>query len=1232
MSVVNWTTGQLRAIETLGKSLAVTAAAGSGKTAVLTERCARIVCDAPTDLRCPIDRILVVTFTEAAAAEMKERIRAQLRGRLRTHPDDAYLREQIVRLETSHISTLHSFCLWMVRRWFHIADIDPASVVLPADEARLLKADTLDRLFDERYAGAADDQRAAGFRALIDVYGLGQDTTIRSFVLRLADYVVSLPDPTGWLRDCCDRYRFDNASLRRFVLDPLVRELQDHARAADDLKHWSSSTIRPIADHGSRFAAHAECLRAWIERLRDANAAEFDRVRTEVSEHTIVPVRTRAKDISPEDNRVLLSLRAMRTSMQEAFKKKVVKRFALFSAGEIGDGLRRVEPFLRTIVDLVEDFRQAYDEAKRRRQALDFGDLERLAYRLAEHDEISSELRDKFEHVLVDEYQDINPVQDAILRRVCRDDCPDRSANLFTVGDIKQSIYRFRAADPEVFAQRICHCGAGGARADAIPLSENFRSQPRILEAANELFSRLMVRDFVGFDYDETHRLKAGRPFDLANPPGVTVHVLDRDMAAAEEVDEDASEFADPDSPDEWQTIEREAYVIGTEIKRLLDERTVFEGKELGLGDVAVLLRSPSFRADRMAEILGKMGIAAHTQARETLFDTTEIRDLRALLAVLDNTQQDIPLAALLRSNMLGQPFDENELLVIRAMNEKDRFCACVLQYAASGSDQSLRRKLSDVLSTLHRFRVEMRERPFADALWDMLERTGYLAFVGGLRGGKRRRGNLMRFHERARQFGTFKQQGLRRFIAYLDDLESQEQEMGAASSAPPSGDAVSIMSIHASKGLEFPIVFVADLGRRFNFRDKYSRMIHERSVGVCLRVVDPERMIEYPSAPFQLAAAEIDLQTRAEELRLLYVAMTRAQFKLSLVGTVKMEWVTRCRDEGSVSQNTPSPLAIQSASCALDWIVPSLVALPRDVCLWSASGGDPLFRVQTHEQEEMRTWQLGNTRTRSTSPALRAVASLASLPQDEPTTVNRDEADAVLDRIRFDYPHDVSTSVPSVASAGAVQRLYDVTVDLEFAHDAGDQGSRPSKTRSASPTEAARRGTATHLLLQHIDLHAAATIDSVRVEASRLVACDLITEEDIRLADIEAVAWYLGTDAAKRARDAGDAYMREFMFMAKHPAHWFHNAVAVDSDEHVLVRGVVDGVLATDDALEIVDFKTDRVEPADVAERAQTYINQMTLYAASIAPIFERPVDRCRLIFLHAREFVELNVPSQLS
>lgn len=1263
---MTFTPQQRAAIETTGRSVIVSAAAGSGKTAVLAERCAFLVCDAPETARCNVDGLLVVTFTDAAAAEMRQRIVAAIGRRAADRPADQRLARQMALIDSAHVSTIHAFCLWLVRRWFSELGLDPTAGILDPQETELLKHETLEALCAELYAAEGGGDRSLDgakrdlgrrFVRLVDDYGLGDDRELGLLVRRLHDFCASLPDPESWLSQAAEAL-YDGAPLTVLALAESLRtELTRQAEYCRRLAAGMEGAHAVTRHHADQARAYCDQLTAWMSALAgeekepDIALQRLDTVRQSIAGFEFDS--RRGPRLAREVDEEVRKLRDRASDQwsevkRELFKSRLRDRFALFTTGEFIDGLRRTAPYAATLVDVVRRFGEAYAARKRGLDALDFADLERFAYQLLcdggpdQPSRIARTLHRRFAYVLVDEFQDINPIQQAILRLASREVDPERADNLFVVGDVKQSIYRFRLAEPAVFQQRAEAFGRG-AGGLAIPLQTNFRSRPEILDFVNLLFRRLMRRDTGDLVYDADVELRAGRELDADAPAcPVEVHLLERSWTTDDDAEEgEALERRTRYAPSRWSPIEREACLIATRIRGLRESpRGVAGAPPPAYRDMVVLLRAARVSAESVAGVLQAMGIPAYADAGGSLLRAREIRDVLAALEVLDNAQQDIPLAAVLRSGVFGERLSEDELVRVRCLDRDIPFHAAARAYAERGVEPVLREKVQRVMRRVRRFRDAARRRPLAEVLWEFYERHGFLAYVGGLPHGPQRRANLLKLHELARRFGTFRRQGLFRFLRFLESLAEEERTLAAAPSLGESDDVVRVMSVHQSKGLEFDIVFLAGLGTRFNLGDRRGRIIFERHAKLGLRVVDAERMIEYPSAAHTLVVDEVERTTREEELRILYVALTRARERLFLVGSKKD--VAAERGEKGAGGGEPTAFEVARAATPLDWILPVVGAAPPGV-VQRVTGGPaderaapprgaaPLIELYLHGPAEMEGWRVENTDTGTDADLLGRVARGDPLPGAEPVTADDPVLAEVRARMDYVYPHLSAATARAAMGVSELKRTYDVARDPGEIELPAPVPTPPGGERVATlpnaPSRAARRGIVTHRVLQHLDFDLARDERSVLGELTRLLAAGMVTAEERELLDADALAWFVGTPLAGAIREAGAGYRRELPYTALEAVASLDPTVGPADADCVLVRGIVDGILPVGECLELVDFKTDAVAAPDVPLRAQRYEPQMRCYARAVSGLWRRPVAACWLVFLAPRELLKLTI-----
>lgn len=1226
---VRWTKQQRDAIETVDRSVLVSAAAGSGKTAVLAARCVYLVCDAPPPFRCDIDQILVVTFTEAAAAEMRSRIVSVLRQRALDDPYDRRARQQAAIADTARIGTLHSFCLSVIRDWFHRVDVDAAAQVLDAEEVEQLRTLTLEAIFENRYRNEGD--QGDSFRQLVDVYGQGRDRSIAILVLKIANLCDSLIDSDAWLTRAADAgdKRFDEL-LRDAYQDVMTECHRQAAQCADTAAQIRNrfAIAAPLADDLDQLANGLSQLQG-----RSASQRSWDATREFVNQIRRKTPR-QPRGIPDDEKDEWQRAKSMHTECIALFKSHLLEGLMLFSASQLREGFDQTAPFVKTLVELTREFREAYDATKNERGLLDFSDLERLAYRLLSESRdgeasspVADELRQKYAHVLVDEFQDINPIQAQIIRQISRESLTEHMGNLFAVGDVKQSIYRFRLAEPRMFVKRQRDHESDRTPWRLIAMQTNFRSTPRLIDAINALFTALMTGEMDDVAYDDIARMSPGCDPDSNDQP-CEVHLLERKVESGDDDDDDESQpRVDPDDPAHWQAAEREAFLIGRRIKELMESGfTVTDGdalRPMRFDDVGILLRSAKNVAARMGRMLESMGIPAWVDTPQNLFETTEVRCVLSALALIDNLHQDIELASVLRSGVLGERFSESELVSMRTYLPHAPFHSAVLGYSRRGGDPALRRRLRQTIRRSYALRKRARIEPVADIIWSLLTETGYLGWVSGLRDGNERETNLIALHDWARTFGAFRRQGLGRFLRFIDQMKERDQTASPANLMPAAQNAVRIMSVHRSKGLEFPVVFVAALGREFDKRDARGRMLLERDAGLGLKAVDEDRLIEYPTIAHHRCARLTARGDLAEEMRILYVALTRTRQKLILVGTERANVIEKWASKGQPVTCRVGGVALTSASKPLHWVVAAVASLPPSAVADGGESGDAcLFVIRRHDSDSILNWSRDAIEQGANAELIQRVADCHPLPKGEPSSGDLTQARLFVDRLCATYPHLAVTSVRSAISASESDRIT-------MTPRAWEQESRiayaPPRSRDGESI-ALRRGNATHRILQWIDLDADDPTSHIDMVVQSLIDRKVLSEADVKLVDHEGLRWFLESELAQRARLAR-RYHREWMFLSSVPLAAIDVTASGESDERILVRGVVDGVVEGQDNLTVIDFKTDAISAEQADRRAQRYDMQVRLYARAASEAFAKPVVDAYLVFLAARHIVGIDV-----
>ncbi len=1243
MSSRAWTKEQREAIGEVGRNVLVSAGAGSGKTSVLAERCAFLVADARP--ACDVDRLLVVTFTDAAAAEMRHRIIETLRRRQSARPSDARLTEQIALVDTAAISTMHSFCRRVLGRFFAKVGLDPGFRTLDAHEARLLRRDVLDDLMRELHSD--ESPLAKRLDALVAEIGQGRDETIRGTIDELAAFLESVVDADEWLAKLQATYAAAkpgelsaawSEELRRTILEDLVG-LIDEAQAG--IAEMAARGMAVLALLSKPLDAYRQQLEEWHATLDRDRVKGVERVREKLIEFAFPKMprkdATEVKRAEAHEREEFERRQGQFTAIREGFKK-FQARYGLFSIAEYAEGIAMTAPHVATMLDLVQEFRRRYVAAKRELVAVDFSDLERLTLHLLRDPQapdgltlIAKWLRSQYEHLLVDEYQDINPVQAEILRRVSRQNETGRTGNQFAVGDVKQSIYRFRLAEPGLFIarQQSARDPRNAGRETAIDLNANFRSGSGVLRLVNAMFSRLMAADLGGIVYDDRAALRPGTAAqESVAGPAVELAVLAEERGPEpDEIEETGDDNAPETGAGEWERIEREAWWVARRIDELRRADPM-----LKFGDIAILMRSPQIHATQLVRTLERQGVPVFAELTGGFFDSLEIRDVLAFLSVLDNAQQNIPLAAWLRSPLCPTPLNDSQLVAIRAAAEHgEPFCFAVSRYAEQGADVELRRLLRDALGEIERRRADIRQRPLPDVLAEILRETGYAAYAAALPEGPQRTANLTRLHEHARDFGEFSRQGLHRFLAFLDQLRDEEADLGAAPALAASADVVRVMSIHRSKGLEFPVVFVVELGKRFNLRDSQAAILVDRRLGLGMRAADVERRISYPTLPHQMIAREVRRQSLAEEIRTLYVAMTRAKNRLVLVGSGSLEELAAAR-AGAVPAGGPLPLHQRAAAvCYLDWLLAVLRTLRAGEAVWpdQTPGADALLTVSMISSEEMRSWTQGQTFEPDVRARLEAFAALG--PPDKAfarISLDTVAARAAMARLTARYGFERLTQLPAVVAASALKQRFDTTRDPENPA-AGDRLSFAPRlampmfietARHASPTQ---RGVAVHAFLQRVDLSRICDEQDLGAQREGFVHTGQLAPEEAAELDLAALAWFFSTEVGGELRERRATARREEAFVFGMLPTTYDADAGAAGDDRIIVRGVIDCFFETPSGVVLLDYKTDGVAESEVAARTKVYGPQLRVYAEALAAIWKKNVTRRVLVFLGPRRIV---------
>lgn len=1201
------TPDQQRAIDANGDTLVV-AGAGAGKTRTLVDRClARALAEEnPVSL----DRILMVTFTEAASAEMRRRIRDRLEERLNEAPSAAIDR-QLALLDTASICTLHSFCLQLVREHFHDLELDPLVIVMDDASSKLLAAETLDDLLDKRYAGKTPDARAV--QDLIHDLARGNDRLIRTLIMRIHAHAQSLPDPEGWI----------NAQTRMFESQHPEHWL---AWLAEGAASWSAKWRETLAEQSEENINAAQCLEALSALPASPTPGQTADLTARIAEIDLEwPARKKTRLREPikkifDEARFLHSITADSNSLLEDWNWS--------------------RPHMHALLALAREFEAAFGKSKKEQASVDFSDLEQFTLRLLWDKEanaptaVAREWRERIDLVFVDEYQDINAAQDRIIQAISRE---GDAANRFLVGDVKQSIYRFRQADPHIFQDRSDEWREEGAQGKTLPLADNFRSHEGILNFANELFAGLMRREIGGVEFDDDALLRFGAPEHRAplavqpgEPPRVELHI----QATGKDDAESGEDDAPGDALADLSRVEKEARMSALRLRELKDQRFQVWDENLGAlrdvdwGDMVVLLRSPRGKAESYAKEFGRLGIPIEA-ARGGFYDTTEVSDFLSLLQILDNPLQDIPLLAVLRSPLVGMSL--NELAALRLTQRKGALWTALRSFernsaAPNPADQddietaaleSARPKIARFLESHARWRKLARQGSLSQCLETAIDDGRYEDRLLTRERGSQRRANLQRFLAQARQFDQFQRQGLFRFLRHIEAQRAHELEPEPASS--DTANAVRLISVHRSKGLEFPIVALGELGGSFNLIDLRGSVILDERHGLCPRVVPPESHRGYPSLPYWLAAQRQRSELLGEELRLLYVATTRARDLLILTGSASRKAI---EEKWNFDPDRPlATPALLGANRYLDWIAPSCARLT----------GDAEWNLKPSGIGASLSWRFVSSDELSIDSDDSGAAESAAPERREA------DLDSLIERITWSYPHMDASRESAKASVTAIRRQFDENAAEEalplFRQRAKrvDASEPVAEARTGSSRlTAAAIGNAHHAFLQHVSLDKTDSEENLQSEVERLIQLRALNREEAAALDLAALLSFWNSEMGAGIRERSESVRRELPFTARFSREEIQSlltdAGSIEADdEFVVVQGVVDLAILGDDTIEILDFKTDRMRESDLDRKQTIYGPQLKMYAAALHKIYGKHVTCASLHFLSLNRTVEV-------
>ena len=1363
MSSPKWTSEQQSVIDSRGGNLLVAAAAGSGKTAVLVERIIQMILN--PDLKVDIDKLLVVTFTNAAASEMRERIGDAISKKLDENPEDEHLQDQLVLLNKASITTIHSFCLEVIKSNFHKINLDPNFRIGDETECSLMKLEAIDEAFDILY-----EEQDEEFCYLVDCYAEKRgDSNLQNLILSIYSFVMASPYPKEWLVQSAEDFNIDEnfdfatSKWAKAILETVKIQVEgveaSMAKAIEDV-----SGIEEL----ETFIAKLKIEYAKIKDILDACDISWNEAYSKIATMQFENYAKGVKRI-PKDAPVYVKEEKDKAKNTRDNAKKSIEKIktSVFSKhyDDLKEEIKFLYPVVKSLSDVVLIFDKIYSQKKRDKGIIDFHDIEHFALQiLTQTDEngdflfdkdgknipsdIALEYREKFYEIFIDEYQDSNQVQEVILSTIAKQNEPNR----FMVGDVKQSIYRFRQAKPEIFLQKYATYDTDlSSKYKKIMLYKNFRSRKEVVDSVNYIFEHIMSKNLGEIEYNEEEKLNLGASFEEVDDEKIIlggpteIHLMEKKVEEAENPEKDEEESEDLDAS------QIEARMVGKIIRDIMrpnengEIMQVFDKKletyrNVEYKDIVILLRATSAWAPVFAEELINMDIPTYADMGQGYFETMEIQVIMSFLKVIDNPMQDIPLIAILRSPIYG--FTPEDFIDIRITDKKVSFYEAMRMFVGEKIDLSneeeqdiaedeisdhtgneiidvnINEEYTDDVSYLEyqnieensyvdadmddyyqninyedfeyeneefiyndeviyesyinenveddliyeinsniegdeesqKSELELKVRRFLDDLkelqeksmymstdeflWYIYTNSGYYAYCGALPGGSQRQANLRILFERAKQFEETSFKGIFNFINFISKLKKSNSDMGSAKTLGENANVVRIMSIHKSKGLEFPIVICSGMGRNFNTMDFRKDVLYHHELGYGPQIVDFERRISYPSIAKEALKCKINIENISEEMRILYVALTRAKEKLIITASIKdieqtiHKWSSNISNERRVSKYD-----ILNGKNYLDWMMPAVIKHRDLESIREKYNICTRISLEDESRWSVKTWVRADIDfEKHEKEGIREVLNNIDLSQSDTQYY-----DQIQNKLNFEYPYlgvvKKAASI-SVTEIKKRQEEYEEQDELSNLYKMKTTLKKPkflSEAQTKEKITGARRGTIVHLIMEVLDFNKVKTESEIKAQIEDLIKRRVITEKESKVLSPRKILKFFKSPIAKRILSSNfvkreqkiytqvkmnDIYLNDDIFK---------NNREIYEDESVMLRGVIDLYFEEDDGLVILDYKTDWIDNNNKKEIIHKYKKQLEIYAEVLSTLTGKKIKEKYLYLFSIDEQVKI-------
>ena len=1253
MGTTKWTDDQLKAITTRGCNLLVAAAAGSGKTAVLVERIIRIITNEenPVD----IDKLLVVTFTSAAASEMRERVANAISKALEVNPNSKVLQRQLTLLNRSNITTMHSFCLDVIKNNYHVIDLDPTFRISDSTENELLKMEVINEIFEDKY-----DEDDEGFKKLLEAYsGSKNDEALKNIVLNLYKFSMSGPWPEKWLVEKAEEFNIntiedlDNSNWMKILKENLKIEVEGYIKSYEKAIRIIEET-EGLEPYKEGYISELESFRYLYESL-DLGIEE---ITEEFNKITFPRLKTIKKsNVSDEDKQNLVK------SIREGIKKKskgLISNIFSSTKEESLEVIRKSYPFMKSLSLLVLEFMSKFNEKKRERNILDFNDLEHLCLKiLTQKDEndniipsrIAENLRETFDEVLVDEYQDSNNVQETIIELVSRKNL--ENPNVFMVGDVKQSIYRFRQAKPELFLEKYnTYPLEEGSKNRKIQLYKNFRSREEIIDGVNYIFKEVMSKEVGDLEYNKDEALNLGASYpdiedgDNAEIGGpIEFHVLDKSGDfKEEEKTENNEEYSEGEEEEDIDDITLEARIVSKRIKELINiedgkkpfkvfDKDLGEYRNLKFKDIVILLRATKNWSEVFLEELGSQGIPVYADTGTGYFETIEIRTIMSLLKIIDNPMQDVPMIAILKSPILG--FTAEELSDIRLLDSKKYFYEIVKQVSEDFYDvnEELKFKCKEFINNLSKWRHKALYTPIDEFIWYLYMDTAYYGYVGAMPNGKLRQANLKILFQRAKQFEKTSFKGLFNFITFINKLINNQNDLGNAKILGEHEDVVRIMSIHKSKGLEFPVVFTSGFGKNFNLRDTSNSVLYHEDLGYGPDYVDLENRVSISTIAKEAIKKKLISETISEEMRILYVAFTRAKEKLIITGATRNleKTISKWTSAASMDKDIIPAVEVIKERNYLGWVGMAVTKHKDGENLRKYVGAYNDDIVLDSSKWVVKMWT-------KESLAVDKSLEVVEEKEEEGLFINKEVEsidEEIKRRLDYKYKYKDILKLPSNISVSDLKKtLYDNEDDeLRTVDTYVDKISiKPKFLQEKKGISKSERGTIAHLIMQKLNLNRVSSKEEIDDQIDMLKTSSVITEEEEKAISNIRFIDFFKNELGKRLLDS---YRSNKLVKRELPFYTEISTLNIDSNldeevylnENIRLQGIIDCIFEEEDEIVLIDYKTDYVQLGCEEEIVNKYKIQIKYYKEAVEKITGKRVKEAYLYLFGINKEVKMDL-----